>query len=70
MDGTYVLAGYKFLYVFSSSSKIFFVGSNPIASVDSNPFRTKFVVVFSYFTPFYEVKCEKLFCKTNFKLKV
>ena len=33
------------------------------------PPRAKFVF-FSQFTLFYRVECEKLFCKTNIKLKV
>ena len=33
----------------------------------SNPTEGK--ICFSQFTPFYEVECEKLFCKTNIKLK-
>ena len=35
--------------------------------VGSNPTEGK--ICFSQFTPFYEVECEKLFCKTNLKLK-
>ena len=27
-------------------------------------------ICFSQFTPFYEVECEKLFCKINFKIKI
>ena len=27
-------------------------------------------ICFSQFTPFYEVECEKLFCKTNLKLNI
>ena len=36
--------------------------------VGSNPTEGK--ISFSQFTLFYRVKCEKLFCKTNLKLKV
>ena len=36
--------------------------------VGSNPTEGK--ICFSQFTPFYEVECEKLFCKTNLKLKI
>ena len=36
--------------------------------VGSNPTEGK--IRFSYFTLFYRVECEKLFCKTNIKLKV
>ena len=36
--------------------------------VGSNPTEGK--ICFSQFTPFYEVECEKLFCKTNLKLKL
>ena len=35
---------------------------------DSNPTEGK--IRFSQVTLFYRVKCEKLFCKTNIKLKV
>ena len=34
--------------------------------VGSNPTEVK--ICFSQFTPFYEVECEKLFCKINFKI--
>ena len=33
----------------------------------SNPTEGK--ICFSHFTPFYEVECEELFCKTNLKQK-
>ena len=36
--------------------------------VGSNPTESK--ICFSQFTLFYRVECEKLFCKTNLKLKV
>ena len=36
--------------------------------VGSNPTGGK--ICFSQFTLFYRVECEKLFCKTNLKLKV
>ena len=36
--------------------------------VGSNPTEGK--IRFSQFTLFYRVECEKLFCKTNLKLKV
>ena len=36
--------------------------------VGSNPTEGK--ICFSQFTLFYRVECEKLFCKTNLKLKV
>ena len=36
--------------------------------VGSNPTDGK--ICFSQFTLFYRVECEKLFCKTNIKLKV
>ena len=35
--------------------------------VGSNPTEGK--ICFSHFTPFYEVECEELFCKTNLKQK-
>ena len=35
--------------------------------VGSNPTESK--IRFSQFTLFYRVECEKLFCKTNIKLK-
>ena len=36
--------------------------------VGSNPTESK--ICFSQFILFYRVECEKLFCKTNLKLKV
>ena len=36
--------------------------------VGSNPIEGK--ICFSQFTLFYRVKCEKMFCKTNLKLKL